>query len=193
MKMHQLAQLAALALGLALALPAAAAAPAGWIIAGSAPDNFEFALDPTTAPAGAKKSASITAKADAKTGDFGTLMQTFAADNYRGGRWRLSGYMRTEAANRAQMWMRVDDSKRKVIGFDNMDSRPVTGTTGWTRYEVVLDVPPQSATISFGFFLISSGKVWADKFSFEKVDAKVAVTTAGPALLNAPTNLNFDK
>ncbi|MGH9920263.1 MAG: hypothetical protein ACRD6W_15520, partial [Nitrososphaerales archaeon] len=138
---------------------ALAAAPPGWIITGSAPADYAFAIDTTTAASG-KQSASITAKHGAN--GFGALMQTIAADDYRGSRVRLSGYLRTEAANRAQMWMRVDGGDRKVLAFDNMDSRPVTGTTGWRQYDIVLDVPSDSVDIAFGFFLVSSGKVWGD-------------------------------
>jgi hypothetical protein len=182
---------AALAVGLGLALSTHAAVPPGWINAGSAPADYVFDVDTTTAVNG-KHSALITSKPGAKGGGFGTLMQTIAADNYRGGRWRLSGYLRTESANRAQMWMRVDGANAKALGFDNMDSHPVVGTTGWTRYEIVLDVPPDSADIAFGFFLAGSGKVWGDGFRLEKVDATIPVTSAGPPMPRDPVNLDFE-
>jgi hypothetical protein len=182
---------AALVVGLGLALSTQAAVPPGWTKAGSAPADYVFDVDATTAVNG-KQSASITAKPGATSGGFGTLMQIIAADNYRGGRWRLSGYLRTETANRAQMWMRVDGANAKALSFDNMDSHPVTGTTGWTRYEIVLDVPPESVDIAFGFLLQSSGKVWGDGFRLEKVDATVPVTFAGPPLPRDPVNLDFE-
>jgi hypothetical protein len=182
---------AALAVGLGLATSAHAEVPPGWIKAGTAPADYEYAVDTTTSATG-KRSASIAEKPGTKGGGFGTLMQTIAADDYRGARWRLSGYLRTDSASRAQMWMRVDGPNAKVLSFDNMDSRPVTGTTGWTRYEIVLDVPPDSADIVFGFLLAGGGKVWGDGFKFEKVDATVPVTFAGPPLPRAPVNLDFE-
>jgi hypothetical protein len=129
--------------GLRRSLPSLAAAPPGWFIAGSAPADYDFAVDTTISTSG-KRSASITAKPGARVDGFGALMQTIAADDYRGSRLRLSGYLRTQAANRAQMWMRVDGPDGKAQSFDNMDSRPVTGTTEWTRYDIVLDVPSDS-------------------------------------------------
>ncbi len=183
--------IAALAVGLGVAFPTLGAAPPGWVIAGNAPTDYEFAVDTTTAVSGTR-SASITAKQGARPDGFGMLMQIFAADDYRGTRLRLSGYLRTQAANRAQMWMRVDGAGGKILGFDNMDSRPVTGTTGWNRYDVVLDVPSDSVDIAFGFLLVSSGKVWGDDFKLERVDNSVPVTSAGPALARAPTNLDFE-
>jgi len=184
--------IAALAAGLGAAFPTLAAAPPGWVIAGNAPTDYRFAVDTTTAASG-KQSASISAKPGAKTNGFGTLMQIIAADNYRGDRLRLSGYLRTQAADRAQMWMRVDGAGGTILGFDNMDSRPVTGTTGWRRYDIVLDVPSDSVDIAFGFFLSGSGKVWGDDFELAKVESSVPVTSAGTALARAPANLDFEE
>jgi hypothetical protein len=93
------------------------------------------------------------------------------------------------------MWMRADGPDRK-IQFDNMDSRPVRGTTGSTRYEIVLDVPADSIDIAFGFFLTKGGgKVWGDNFKFEKVDPSVPLTapaSVAPALPKEPTNTDFE-
>jgi hypothetical protein len=183
--------LGTLVVALTLTFDTKAAAPPGWLIAGSAPGDYEFALDQTTAASG-KESASITAKPGARSDGFGALMQTITAEHYRGGRWRLSGYLRTQAANRAQMWMRVDGPNGAILSFDNMDSRPVTGTTGWTHYDIVLDVPSDSRDITFGFLLLSSGKVWGDDFKLEQVDATVPVTAAQARLPDAPVNADFE-
>jgi len=192
MRLHFSTAAAAVTLGLALAGQALSATPTGWIVAGTAPDDYEFAVENTTAASGTK-SASITAKPDARPEGFGTLMQTIAADDYRASRWRLSAYMRTEGAHRAQMWMRIDGPLHKVLGFDNMGSRPVTGTTGWTQYDIVLDVPAESVAIAFGFFLNGGGKVWADGFRLEKVEATVPMTPTEPVLPRSPRNLDFEE
>ena len=42
----------------------------------------------------------------------------------------------------AALWMRVDGGG-KVIKFDNMEDRPVKGTTEWKRCSVVLTHPRQ--------------------------------------------------
>jgi hypothetical protein len=181
----------ALAATFGMALSAHAFLPPGWVEAGSTPAEYEFAEDSTMAASG-KSSALIAAKAGARSDGFGTLMQTIAADDYRGGRWRLSGYLKTDGVNRAQMWMRVDGVDGKVLGFDNMGSRPVTGTTGWTRYEIELEVPPQSADIAFGFLLASSGKVWGDNFQLEKVAEKVPVTVSEQPFPQTTRNLDFE-
>jgi len=166
-----------------------AAAPPGWQIAGSAPKDYEFSTEAPKSP-GDRGSATIASKPGSPEG-FATLMQTILAEDYRGSRCRLSGYLKSADAKRAQMWMRVDSADGHVLAFDNMDSRPITGTTGWTRYEIVLDVPPESARIAFGFLLAQAGKVWASDFSLEKVDAATPTTAQQPILPRKPQNMNF--
>ncbi len=74
------------------------------------------------------------------------------------------------------MWMRIDNKFDDVLQFDNMNNRPITGTTNWNRYEIILDVPLQSAAISFGIILSGRGQVWADQLAFEEVDKSVEIT-----------------
>jgi hypothetical protein len=158
--------------------PAWAELPAGWVVAGSAPNDFEFSRDTSTAQNG-HASALIAAKSGVTSNGFGTLMQTIDAEKYRGARLRMSGYLKAADAGKAQMWMRVDGPDAAILSFDNMDSRPIRGTTPWTRYEIVLDVPVDSVHIAFGFFLAQGGgKVWGDNFNFEKVDSSVPLTAA---------------
>lgn len=178
-------------LGLALSDPAWAAPPPGWIAAGDAPTNYVFTVD-TATPVSGSKSASITAKPTATSNGFGTLMQMIAADDYRGSRLRLSGYLRTANADRSQMWMRVDGPNHEVLAFDNMDSRPVTGTTQWRRYDIVLDVPQSSVDFAFGFLLAGGGKVWGADFQLEKVGTAIPVTSRDPTLPRRPKNLDFE-
>ncbi|HEY2780312.1 MAG TPA: hypothetical protein VGI90_06045 [Steroidobacteraceae bacterium] len=178
-------------LGLGAIATSRAEAPSGWFVAGSAPKDFEFSRDSSEAWQG-HNSALIAAKPGVVSNGFGTLMQAISAENYRGGRWRLSGYLKTSDAARAQMWMRVDATDRKVVSFDNMDDRPITGTTDWTRYEIVLNVPADSVDVAFGFLLMQRGQVWGSNFKLEKADASVPVTSKAPAALpKEPLNLDF--
>jgi len=101
--------------------------------------------------------------------------------------------MKTDQATRAQMWMRVDGPEKAILAFDNMESRIVSGTTDWTRYEIVLDVPQSSIAIAFGFFLGGSGKVWGDDFRIEKVDVTVPTTSTSPGMPKAPVNPDFEQ
>ena len=109
-----------------------------------------------------------------------TVMQTIRADRYRGQRVRLAGYLRSaDVTLWAGFWMRVDAATRQGVAFDNMNTRPVKGTTPWTRYEVVLDVPEDAVQVAFGILLAGEGQVWADNLSLTRVDSGVPSTDLG--------------
>ena len=90
--------------------------------------------------------------------------------------------------------MRVDGKKRKILAFDNMQRRPIRGTTSWTKYSVVLDVAPQSTGIAFGILLAGKGQVWLDDLKFEIVGSDVPTTDQlSPKLPKTPQNIGFEK
>jgi hypothetical protein len=72
-----------------------------------------------------------------------------------------------------------------------MQQRPIKGTTGWTRCEIVLDVPNNAADLAFGLLLAGDGQVWMDDLRFEVVSSAVPTTRSGA--LSAPQNLDFEK
>lgn len=178
---------------LLMATPALAeeGAPSGWFITGSKPGDYKFGTEHVEGSAG-RQSAYIQAKPNASPDGFGTLMQTIKADDYQGQRLRLSARMKSEDAAGFQMWFRIDGSDGKPARFYNMQDRAVTGTTGWKRYDIVLDVPPGSTTLNYGFFLQGGkGKGWADTTSLAPVDKSVPVSV--PPVSRRPVNLNFDQ
>jgi len=73
------------------------------------------------------------------------------------------------------MWFRIDGFSR-MLGFDNMDDRPVTGTTEWAQHAIVLDVPSEATRFFFGVFQVGPGATWFDDFRFEVVDESVPTT-----------------
>ena len=88
--------------------------------------------------------------------------------------------------------MRVDQGK-DMVAIDNMQDRPIKGTTGWQRYEVVLDVPQDSTGISFGILLDGAGEIWLSNTKFDVVGTDVPVT-GGPGdrkIPDKPVNLEF--
>lgn len=179
-----------LALLAAVSLAASAAPPAGWMVAGNAPQDYEYGTE--VQPADGSHAAYIKSKPSAEGKGFGTLMQMVGADEYRGGRWKLSARIRTADANKAQMWMRVDGPGNTMKAFDNMDDRPITGNSGWKRYEIVLEVPADSTAVAFGFFLFGGGQVWADDFKLERVSESTPVTGKRQDRPPTPTNLDFE-
>ena len=71
--------------------------PKGWFAAGSHPKDYEMSLDRTGAHGG--NACAYLKSVVAETGGFGTLMQMFKADEYRGKRVRMSGYVKAKDAS----------------------------------------------------------------------------------------------
>ena len=166
--------------------------PKGWFAAGSRPKDYEMGIDQRNVHDG-KSSARIKSVA-AKPSGFGTLMQTFKADAYRGRRVLLSGYVRPQTASEwAGLWMRVDGPKGESLAFDNMQQRPIKGTTDWMQYEIVLDVPSQAEQIACGLLLSGRGEAWMDGLRIgtttKEPTASAAATKQVP---DAPVNLDFE-
>jgi hypothetical protein len=179
------------AVGILLTGWAAAEAPPGWHVAGTRPGDFDFGSD-TAITYGSSASGYIRSRVQESPG-YGSLLQTISARHYRGTRLRLSAFLKTDRAERAQMWMRIDAAHDRVLGFDNMGDRPLSQSTDWTRYEIVLDVPADATSIVFGFLLRGSGTIWADGFRLERVDATVPLTVVDNGTRpDEPQNPNFE-
>ena len=167
-----------------------ASVPRGWLLAGTKPAEYEVGVDADQLYQG-HASAFLKSRTLSVDG-FGTLMQSVRAEHYIGKRVRLSGLVKSrEVMSWAGLWMRVDKGK-DMIAFDNMQDRPIKGTTDWQRYDVVLNVPPDSTGISFGILLDGAGKVWLSGTKFDVVGADVPSTGAGDRKIpDNPVNLDF--
>ncbi|MFF0030259.1 hypothetical protein ACFYS7_19075 [Streptomyces avermitilis] len=168
----------------------AADLPNGWRATGIRPEDYTFGLDSQVHRSG---TASAFIRALPNPREFGGLLQSFRADDYLGKRVRLAAVMRTrDVAQHAAIWLRVD-AQAKYLAFENTasDSRMLSGTSGWTRREIVLDVPPEGEEIIFGAFLSGSGCVWIDSFTFEVVSDDVPLTELAEEIRTQPVNLDF--
>ncbi|MDE0192945.1 MAG: ClpX C4-type zinc finger protein [Gammaproteobacteria bacterium] len=166
--------------------------PLGWHIAGSVRTAYVAGIDPDVARSGGQ-SGYLRSK-EPEINGFGTLMQSIGADRYIEQRIRLSCWLRTEAVSHwAGLWARVDQlGRRHPLAFDNMEDRPVRGTTDWTECVVVLDVGLRASSIAFGVLLSGTGTVWIDGMNFETVDETVPAT-AWPLVVTQPQNLAFEQ
>lgn len=164
----------------------------GWILSGSHPWSYELRLDHNIFHTG-NQSGHLYSVEEVHESQFATMMQSFQATDYKGKRLKLSCFLKTEDATKCCAWMRVDNGNGDVIQFDNMDSRPIRGTTEWNQYSIVLDVTEAGDGIYFGVLLAGTGKVWADNFRFEEVDEKTPTTNqlGSQSLPKQPVNLDF--
>lgn len=176
--------------------------PFGWFAAGSDPKSYDMGTDAGAGQDG--KNAATIKSIDKEIKGFGTLMQNCLPGKYLGKRVKMTGYMKTADVQAwAGFWLRVDQKgSQQFLSFDNMyngkSNRSITGTTSWTKYEIVLDVPAEASNIAYGALLNGTGQIWFDNLSFEIVDNSVPTTGSGPndatkSTLAEPTNLNFQK
>jgi hypothetical protein len=171
--------------------------PTGWKKAGDKPNSYEMGIDKGMGQDG--KNAATIKSIDKEIKGFGTLMQQSKPDKYLGKRIRMSAYVKSENVKEwAGLWLRVDQvSSTRYLSFDNMQDRPIKGTTDWKKYEIVLDVPQNSSLLAYGALLSGTGQIWFDNLTFEVVDNSVKPTSSinggQPSTVDQPTNLDFEK
>ena len=89
----------------------------------------------------------------------------------------MSGFVKTEKVKSwAGLWMRVDFYKAQVLAFDNMQNRGIKGTNDWMKYEIVLFVPEEATSISYGTLLDGTGQVWFKDITLDIVDNSLEET-----------------
>lgn len=137
--------------------------PRGWRFT-TQNDLYIFKVDSTIYQHG-KYSLSISQKDVDNNSDgiFGVCSNTIAA-KYSGSKIKLTGYLKTKDVQSgfAGLLLRID-GKFGVIGFDNMRSRGIQGTTEWKKYTIEMPYNPNAAkNIMIGALLTGTGGVWVD-------------------------------
>ena len=101
----------------------------------------------------------------AKQDEFGSLMQRCPAQHLAGQVVRFEGEVRTRNVEQwAGLWLRADGDTRFNLFFDNMNSRPIRGSTPWTKYVITAALPEETTWLNYGIVLEGRGALWADNF-----------------------------
>lgn len=151
--------------------------PKGWMPGAVNSPDYELFLDSTVRRSG-NSSGSIKSKESiAMPKGFASIVQGINAKNFLGKRVRLTAYIKSrDVKGWAGLYMQVQRDEFKEGDFDNMSNRQIKGTTDWTNYEVVLDVPADALTIGFGPLLQGTGQIWFDDLKLEAVAQDMAST-----------------
>ncbi len=166
----------------------------GWFLSGAHNKGYEMRRDFKNVHQG-KVAGHLRSVRSILEGEFGTVMQQFHANEWYEKRMKLSCFIQTKGVEGfTGLWMRIDGKDGDTLQFDNMQNRPITGTTGWNYYSVVLDVPENAGAIFFGVMLQGSGEVWMDEFTFVEVDKKTPSTNImmPENMPSKPSNLDFE-
>jgi len=147
-----------------------------WWLAGSAPQDY-------AATASVDGSGAAAGELDSTTppgGEFGTVMTCVDATALRGQRLALTATVgTTNVAAWAGLWMRVDSANGAVTAFDNMEDRPIAGTTADAQYQVVLDVDAAAVDVCYGLLLVDAGRAHFSGLTTRAVDHSVPTTDGG--------------
>lgn len=120
---------------------------------------------------------------------FGELSQNFEAKQYRDKRMRFSAAIKSEGTDlSAALFMSVEGGCHRMLGYDDMNGRNITGSRDWDHYKVVLDVPEESDYIQFGIRVNGKGEVWISSVVFDETKDE---PTADPLYASHPRNLDF--
>jgi hypothetical protein len=148
---------------------------ASWDRGGVNAGSYQIGLDPSVTCNGSPSAHVGSSSAGGQ--DFGSMLINRPPGSWLGQRVRFSGWVRSAAVTgTAGLWMRIDAPGQWGLALDNMHNRPITGTTGWAWYEVVLDVDASASSVSYGIQLSGDGDIWLDGASVETVPACVAIT-----------------
>jgi hypothetical protein len=161
-------------------------------VTGDAPEKYDLGVDPGTTY---ENRPCITIKSGPDPVDFAALAQGIKADAYHGKRLHFSALVRSAGVeNRAALFMRVGGANGKMLAFDNMRNRPITGTSDWTHHAIVLDVAEDAVDIIFGILLSLKGQVWMADVHLDVVDKDVSTTDILEEIAPYfPVNLGFEE
>ncbi|MDR3614360.1 MAG: hypothetical protein P4L53_12425 [Candidatus Obscuribacterales bacterium] len=173
-------------------------APTGWIYSATDKNDYEVGLDQSEKHSGTRCGYLKSVVEEPKP--FGNLSSYFAPEEYLDKRLRMSAWVKTELVNsKAQLWLRVDGDWKSASSkpgcFDNMDDRPIVGSTAWRKYDLVVDIPKTSTGVAFGLMLLGKGQAWLDDVSFEEVSEDVPLTgkyASTHRTTSRPKNLSFE-
>lgn len=167
--------------------------PLGWFKSGDKPGSYKIGIDQVVFQHG-KKSAFIES-IEGNIAGFGTLMQSCNPKDFLGMKIKMTGYIKAEnVSDWAGMWLRVDSKNdHKTLSFDNMQDRPIRGTSNWIKCEIVVDVPEESGSLHFGALISGPGKIWFDNISFEIVDKPASQISKESNTKPNELNLDFEE
>jgi C-terminal processing protease CtpA/Prc len=164
--------------------------PDGWIVFGS---GYDLKIDETERRSG-KYSVSIESPAVIPANSFGSTSFTAPA-NYQGKEIELRGFLKLKdvSGGFAGLFLRID-GESGVLGFDNMQSRGLTGSKDWTEYSIKIPFPEDGTRIVFGALLTGKGQVWVDDFQI-LIDGKdiAEAKVRQPIEYKAKKDMEFDQ
>jgi hypothetical protein len=149
--------------------------PAPWMMTGAAPGQYVSGRDLDGSQSGSA-GAIYLRHAHGSGESWGSVMQQFSAEAYKGKRVRFEADVMTrDVSGWSGLWMQVDSVGNYGSAFYNSQDKPIKGTTGWQHRSVVLDVGDGGKAISIGLIGGGTGETWLRNLKFDVVGNDVPV------------------
>lgn len=92
----------------------------------------------------------------------GSAITLMAPVTFSGEFLTLRGFLKTEGVTEfAGLWIRVDGNSGNPVGYDNMRSQGLRGSTDWKEYSIRIPLASNGTYVYFGV-LTEGGTTWAD-------------------------------
>jgi erythromycin esterase-like protein len=97
-------------------------------------------------------------------GDFAEVQGSFPVATAAGKQVHYTGYVKTQdiTFGYAGLWWTAWDANNKELAFGNSET---SGTTDWKQYSVTVNVPANTASITFGALQAGNGTAWFDQLA----------------------------
>lgn len=117
----------------------------------------------------------------------------FPVESLRGKRVALFAQVRVENVTEGgRLWLRVDRPGQFGAASDDMEDRPLIGTSDWVTVAVKVDIPKDASTLFGGIALVGSGKISVTNLIIEPI-SDVFQFDPPPAVSTAPSRMNGGK
>lgn len=113
----------------------------------------------------------VEATTNSTEGDRGGVSKSnLPANEFRGSKLKVSGYLKGENLSDAFIWLWVSESnQKKEVDLYFKKDKAQKINKNWTYFEIITNIPNTAKTISFGLNVGSKGKVWLDSVKLEAV------------------------
>jgi len=129
--------------------------PAGW---GGSPDSIY--TDNQVVHSG---NYSVRIERTASSSSTASTITTGIPLDFAGSRIEWRGFLKWEGvAGAVALWMRVDGQTPGSLAFATLETQNLSGTRDWAQYSISVPNIAAGRQLVFGFFLIGTGKAWAD-------------------------------
>jgi len=86
---------------------------------------------------------------------------------YAGHTIRMTSWVKTENIGRLRPNLRPKGTNFNLVAQNRLIGQPATGTTDWTQYTVICNIPKNTLCLDTGFAFTGSGTVWIDMRSLK--------------------------